>query len=195
MATSPVFGWPLPDPSDLVRDLPTDFDAFSDAVEATLADVPLQVVTTRKTDTFTLSATLTLTAVTGLSVTLTPRATASRILVITTIPGYFSSGGSGGPNRAHFSILRDTTTNLSDPGSPGSRQAITGTFGFGSGDFVAHMALIDSPSTTSSTSYGVYASTAVATLNTIYVNRSATDTDSSAYWRGVATITAMELAS
>jgi hypothetical protein len=50
---------------------------------------------------------------------------------------------------------------------------------------------LDSPATTSSTTYkiqiSVYGSTA-------YVNRSAVDTDSSVYYRGISSITAMEIA-
>lgn len=37
MATTPNYGWVMPDPADLVKDLPADFETFGDAVDADLA--------------------------------------------------------------------------------------------------------------------------------------------------------------
>jgi hypothetical protein len=39
MATTPNYGWVFPDPTDLVKDLPADFEIFADAVDADLADL------------------------------------------------------------------------------------------------------------------------------------------------------------
>jgi hypothetical protein len=36
MGSTPGYGWPYPDPTDLVKDLPTDFELFADAVDADL---------------------------------------------------------------------------------------------------------------------------------------------------------------
>jgi len=36
MATTPVYNWVMPDPADLVKDLPADFELFGDAVDATV---------------------------------------------------------------------------------------------------------------------------------------------------------------
>jgi hypothetical protein len=34
MATTPNYGWVMPDPTDFVTDLPADFEIFGDAVDA-----------------------------------------------------------------------------------------------------------------------------------------------------------------
>ena len=39
MATTPNFGWVTPAPTDLVTDLPADFEIFADAVDASLVDL------------------------------------------------------------------------------------------------------------------------------------------------------------
>jgi hypothetical protein len=39
MGTTPSYGWVFPDPTDLVKDLPADFELFADAVDADLADL------------------------------------------------------------------------------------------------------------------------------------------------------------
>lgn len=39
MATTPNFGWVTPAPTDLVTDLPADFEIFADAVDATFVDL------------------------------------------------------------------------------------------------------------------------------------------------------------
>lgn len=39
MGTTPSYGWAYPDPTDLVKDLPADFELFADAVDADLADL------------------------------------------------------------------------------------------------------------------------------------------------------------
>ena len=39
MGTTPSYGWSYPDPTDLVKDLPADFELFADAVDADLADL------------------------------------------------------------------------------------------------------------------------------------------------------------
>lgn len=49
--TTPNFGWPLIQPTDLVTDLPADFEAFADAVDATVDGIDnrltdLEVITT-----------------------------------------------------------------------------------------------------------------------------------------------------
>jgi len=39
MATTPNFGWVTPAPTDLVTDLPADFETFADSVDATFVDL------------------------------------------------------------------------------------------------------------------------------------------------------------
>ena len=51
MATTPNYSWVMPDPTDLVTDLPADFEIFGDAVDATVYTIDLEVDTTRTTST------------------------------------------------------------------------------------------------------------------------------------------------
>jgi hypothetical protein len=48
MATTPNYGWVMPDPTDFVTDLPADFEIFGDAVDATVdgIETKLDVITT-----------------------------------------------------------------------------------------------------------------------------------------------------
>jgi hypothetical protein len=48
MATTPNYGWVMPDPTDFVTDLPADFEIFGDAVDTTLEaiETKLDVITT-----------------------------------------------------------------------------------------------------------------------------------------------------
>jgi hypothetical protein len=48
MATTPNYGWVMPDPTDFVTDLPADFEIFGDAVDTTLdtIETKLDVITT-----------------------------------------------------------------------------------------------------------------------------------------------------
>ena len=39
MATTPNYSWVMPDPTDLVKDLPADFELFGDAVDATVDSI------------------------------------------------------------------------------------------------------------------------------------------------------------
>ena len=49
MATTPNYSWVMPDPTDLVTDLPADFEIFGDAVDATVYTIDQEVDTTRTT--------------------------------------------------------------------------------------------------------------------------------------------------
>lgn len=51
MATTPNYSWVMPNPTDLVTDLPADFEIFGDAVDATVYTIDQEVDTTRTTST------------------------------------------------------------------------------------------------------------------------------------------------
>jgi len=51
MATTPNYSWVMPDPVDLITDLPADFEIFGDAVDATVYTIDQEVDTTRTTST------------------------------------------------------------------------------------------------------------------------------------------------
>jgi hypothetical protein len=147
----------------------------------------LQVVQTVKTDTFASSSSETPIDVTGLSVSITPSSSSNKILVLINISG----GGVGGTNTAQFRLLRGSTLIYAGDAA-GSRERGYGSFisvdqyttGTSSGMF------LDSPSTTSSTTYKV----TVTSNNTVYINRTSHDQDTVLRQRGASTITVMEIA-
>lgn len=153
----------------------------------------LQVVSTTKTDTFSASvAAGASSAVTGLSATITPSSTDSKILVIANVVGATSDGPYG---YAVFNLKRDSTA-IAQPASPGSRIPVT-TYNLSiSGATVlqggaAHH--LDSPATTSSVTYSVDVVNTSGTTATLYVNRGDSDTDASTRRRTVSSITVMEV--
>jgi hypothetical protein len=154
----------------------------------------LQVVSTAKTDTFTTTAT-TYTEVTGLTATITPSSTSSKILVTVSLVGQRSAANN---QVGHASVFRGST-NLVDASSPSSRIP-SFTSGLQMGDTNGDVNLevysytyLDSPSTTSATTYGVRVRVVSGSPETFYVNRTESDTDGAARGRGVSTITVMEI--
>ena len=148
-----------------------------------------QVVSTTKTDTFTMSST-TYADITGLSVTITPSSSSSKILIMANV----NHVGTVGTSASGIRLLRDSTP-ISIGDTAGSRTLTSGGESYGvvgvtlTGDAVMYL---DSPATTSATTYKIqiqaYASTA-------YVNRSGVDADSYPYFRGTSSITVMEVKS
>jgi len=129
---------------------------------------------------------------TGLEVTITPSATTSKILILSSVPAAVTDGDNGGG----FSLFR-STTNLVSPTSPGSRYAgylhLAGAqvnINFSMYDAVWNY--LDSPATTSATTYKVRF-IALNAARVVYVNRTGFDQDASHQPRGVATIIAMEI--
>jgi len=153
----------------------------------------LQVVSTTKTDTFSASlAGFASTAVTGLTATITPSSTASKILVISTVVAAESWGPTGS---SAYSLTRDGTP-IAQPASPGSRlplttlnYSVTGATVIQGGTAV----YLDSPASTSSLIYGVSLFNTLSSTETVYVNRADSDTDAATRRRTVSTITVMEV--
>tara|TARA_Y100000592_G_scaffold50429_1_gene79797 strand:- start:200 stop:1102 length:903 start_codon:yes stop_codon:yes gene_type:complete len=156
----------------------------------------LQVVSTTKTDTFVLTASNgTFTDVTGLSVAITPSNSSSKVFVTCNL----NLSGSG--RNGAFKLLRDSTA-IAIGDADGSRPRATGGSlrnNDASGDgFVLHTAsasFLDSPSTTSSTTYKIQvANTNTTGSSSTYVNRTYEDSSSSDYGiRGASTITVFEV--
>ena len=150
----------------------------------------LQVVTATKTDTFSHNV-ASWVDVTGLSVTLTPTATSSKILLL-------SSNTIGTIGNSSYAYLRfhssaaagavfvgDTAgsrTSLSWGGSSSSSTAIAGN---------THFSYVDSPSTTSAVTYKLQFFSFNGDLG--YINRTYDDIDSFGYIRGASSITALEI--
>lgn len=156
----------------------------------------LQVVSTTKTDTFTTNST-TPVDVTGLSVTITPSSTSSKILILASVPW---SAGNGNYVSAFMRLDGGGTTNYRGNANSNAQRCVTGIMELNNAAYnyqtvTAHLNYLDSPATTSATTYKAQIwlySTGVASPN-IYVNRpafNATDLYASA---AAATITAMEI--
>lgn len=153
----------------------------------------IQVVSTIKADTFSAAQTLTFTDITGLSVSITPKFSTSKILVTVSVGGASMDGGGAQAYR----LVRDSTA--IGVGTPtGSRQGTSwrdfngsadGNVAFGGYAFT----FLDSPATTSATTYKLQL---IMQTGTGYINRSVTDLDSNnAYGtRAASTITVMEIA-
>jgi hypothetical protein len=142
----------------------------------------LQVVSATKTDTFSTGAT-TYQDITGLSVTITPTATSSKIMVFASV---FASASSA--NTTFFGLLRDSTdiarsTTATSLNSSGFMADTGATQAFNVG-----IQFLDTPNTTSSTVYKV--SMRQHTGGTAWVNRRSVDDG----FGGVSTITVMEVA-
>ena len=151
----------------------------------------LQVVSTTKTDVFSTTSS-TYVPVTGLSVSITPSSTSSKIFLIFT--GYGSNTGAGTRyvflmRRNSTGILRATgTSNRTDPSVGGTTASSPG-----SGDISAMVVSgLDTPSTTSSVTYSIDA--AAIDGGTLLLNRTYGDQDVPSLFRTVSTITAMEIA-
>jgi hypothetical protein len=146
----------------------------------------LQVISTAKTDTFSTSST-SLVDITGLSATITPISATSRIAVFLSVQ-YAIAHGTG---QAYFQLVRDSTA-IAQGDAAGSRTRTTAQGAPFQSYIMANYALqfVDSPSTTSATTYKMQTR---VTAGTNYLNRTLDDTDSAVYPRGISTITVMEI--
>lgn len=144
-----------------------------------------QVVSTTKTDTFSTTST-TWTDITGFSLTITPIATTSKVFIIATF-----LGDSNGLDIGMLRLVRDSTA-IAVGDAAGSRVQVSAIGNTFAANFPMQGAtsFLDSPSTTSSTTYKMQAQ---IISNTFYLNRSGTDTNNAVFPRGVSTITAFEV--
>ncbi len=168
----------------------TEVGLLDAAVAAIVTGQILQVVSTTKTDTFTMTSS-TFADITGFSASITPSATSSKIFVMYS----FDSWASELSNQFMTQLLRDST-----PVGIGAEAGIrprttTGMRGTGTNDTVQSNAaqFLDSPATISAITYKVQGR---CTVNgqTAHVGRSGTDNNTANYSRSIATITLMEVA-
>jgi hypothetical protein len=147
----------------------------------------LQVLSTQKTDTFTLSSS-TFTDITGLSVTITPSAATSKILV------FMECWGNGAPANAWggLRLVRGATA-IGVGATAGSRISLNGFMYQNDNTLIAGASnmVLDEPNTTSATTYKVQFMTNSG--GTGYINRTVTDTDNNSFPRSASTITVMEI--
>jgi hypothetical protein len=147
----------------------------------------LQVVSTGKTDTFS-NASTTFTDITGMSVSITPSATSSRILVLCQISWHNGAIS----NRGFIRLMRDSTP-INVATSTGNRPAtsIGGENDSGSHIMSGNIQFVDSPSSTSAIAYHLEASSESG--STFYLNRTIGDADNAVTPRATSTITAIEI--
>lgn len=154
--------------------LPSSFSAGDVLTAAQMNDLRgafrILQVTSATVDNITQSTTSsTMSDITGLSVTLTPQATSSKVFIIASI----NVGANGAADNTFYNLKRDTTTLA--PGT-GATNNVTAAYRFsydGAGFQTFQIAnlcitYLDSPSTTSSTTYKMQWATRVGTL---YLNR------------------------
>jgi len=153
----------------------------------TVLGIVQQVKSTTKTDEFSSSLSSgASTAVTGLTVSITPTSTSSKILVMCSVNGHNGSEGGG-----TFTVKRDSTEILVPASGTGTEASITG-LGITSDASPLTQTIqgLDSPSSTSSLTYSVTMTNTSALTRTCSVNA----TDGTESMRGCSTITVMEVA-
>jgi hypothetical protein len=154
----------------------------------------LQIVSTLKSDTFTLGPNTSFTEVTGLTATITPSSATSKVLVLVSVSGQRNNANTG---VGQFTVFKNGA-NLIVPTSPGSRNPSfvsgvqMGDTNGGSNMESYAFTYLDSPASTSAQTYAVRVRNGGGT-ETNYVNRTETDTDNAAIGRGVSSIIVMEV--
>jgi hypothetical protein len=151
----------------------------------------LQVLSDTKTDAFTTSS-LTLVDISALSVSITPSSTASKMWITVNIHVAVNGALSDG---APFYIVRNGTNLVS---GSGTLSRVGAAMGPGINNLAREqntfsMNYLDSPSSTSSLTYGVQ-TRSITSGQSVFINRSATDTDNATFLRTISTITVMEVA-
>lgn len=146
-----------------------------------------QVLQSVKNDTFTSTAT-TPTLITGLSVTITPSSTSSKILVSVSV----TASNDTGTNNTAFMLQRDSTLLACRGDASGSKQRGTFQTNVSNASWITtgSYTFLDSPSSTSAL---VYKCMGQAETGTWFVNRSENDLDNSNHVRASSCITVMEI--
>jgi hypothetical protein len=156
----------------------------------------VQVVFTNKSDTFSVNtAGNTWNAVTGLSASITPASTNSKILVqVSMLVGGSLSGGS--PGYPIYAKLKRDSTDIGIGDAASTRTRITSavyhtnTFALWPMSFT----FLDSPATTSSITYSVDIRHPSGATQDLYVNRTGDDGDAVQRGRSISTVTLTEIA-
>jgi len=149
----------------------------------------LQVVSTTKTDTFTMNS-QTFADVTGISATVTPSNSANKVLILV----HLQTSSVSTTNQQHYKLLRGATDiAIGDTASNRTRATMATSSDQGYVMQTVSMVHLDSPNTTSATTYKVQVRSSGAG-NALYVNRTVDDIDSAVYPRLASSITIMEIA-
>jgi hypothetical protein len=178
--TTPNFGWSVPTSSDLVKNGATAIETLGDSIDASLVDLKggttgqvlsktsgtdmdftwvtsgggsSGAVVQVKSATYATSTSTTSTSYTasGLSLSITPTSASNKILVITNMSGISARSGN---DAGWFSRIRRGSTAIMDDGSYVTYLLATGTSTVNNGMPITRVYL-DSPATTSATTYDV----------------------------------------
>ena len=150
--------------------------------------VPVQIVQTTKTDTFTASLSGTYADITGMSVNITPTNSSNRILVMVNL------GTLAASNNGAIQLVRNSTAiAIGDAATSRTQATMSDIYSLGANGGTMSFAFLDSPATTSSTTYKVQIWAGVSST-AVYVNYGSQDAAQAYRFRTASTIIAMELA-
>ena len=158
------------------------------ASDVTATSGVVQVKSTTKTDTFSVTST-SFVDVTGLTVSVTPTSASNKVLIVASVTASQAVGTNNG-----FMALAKGGTPIGVGDSAGLRYQATVAVNATSGNYPNSFALsfLDSPATTSATTYSVQI-TSHTGGSPMYVNRSETDSNSAFDARYSSTITVFEV--
>ena len=156
--------------------------------EINIGSAVVQVKSTTKTDTFSMAST-TFADITGLSVSITPTSASNKILIVATV-----AQGAEAVYTGNLRLMRDSTA-IGVGATAGSRILSTSFNTTPQTHSMTSTSLnfLDSPATTSATTYKIQVAQVSGPGGTVYVNRSHTDTDNATYARNISTITVFEV--
>tara|TARA_R100000900_G_C3275785_1_gene152698 strand:- start:120 stop:656 length:537 start_codon:yes stop_codon:yes gene_type:complete len=150
----------------------------------------LQVVSTKKTDTFSTTS-ASMVDITGFSASITPSSTSNKIYVIVTCGSFQNNNGNA---RAFMQVLRDSTNITAGDAATGHEvgSAVCGrTNDGGHHQFPTIISVLDSPSSTNSITYKAQATRGSDAAGTVYLNRSGNQDSFSG--NTISTLTLMEV--
>jgi len=151
-----------------------------------------QVLQAAKTDTFSDSSG-SFVDITDLSIAITPEATSSKILVVFSVNVGTTATHRYGTRITRYDAGTTTTTNIAIGAAAGSRtrSSTSGTTSITAASENDVMQWLDSPNSVAALTYKIQG--IIEGGSSFYINRSLTDSDSASYYRGVSTITVMEV--
>ena len=130
---------------------------------------------------------------TGLSITITPSATSSKIV----ITGMINTGaGNAGDGMCILRLMRDSTAIAIGDAASNRIRASSGRGSQSQGEgtiLTLPVHWVDSPNTTSAVTYKVQFGARGANSNTAYINRAGADTDNTEYQRTASSLSVMEV--
>jgi len=184
--TTPVYGFPYPEPTDLVADYPALGQQLAEDIEDVLPTLSriVQVVQTVKTDTFSTSST-SFTDVTGLSASITPGTATNKVLVVMSMFGRHN-----GDCTAVARLMRGATAIAIADAAGNRTRGTTAEYAISNLSSTHIGVFLDSPATTSATTYKVQVR---VDANAFVVNDSGNGLDATATGRGISAITLLEV--